>query len=223
LIHNQLFVRFFLNFSMTRIALLLVAGAITLSLNACADRNMSSGSGDLLALKNMMTGDFNSRAQSERDSDYFDIRLHIRPIWTNDAANHWLYVEQATATAEAKPYRQRIYKLEYADGVYKSIVYTLPDPLSWAGAYKTPEKFNTLKPTDISLRDGCTVFLTKKGADFVGATQGNGCESNIRGAKYASSKVTITKKMLLSWDQGFDASGKQVWGAEKGGYEFVKE
>jgi CpeT protein len=27
---------------------------------------------------------------------------------------------------------------------------------------------------------------------------------------------------LLSWDRGWDVNGKQVWGAEKGGYIFVK-
>jgi hypothetical protein len=29
--------------------------------------------------------------------------------------------------------------------------------------------------------------------------------------------------MMLSWDRGYNADGKQVWGAEKGGYRFVKK
>jgi hypothetical protein len=28
---------------------------------------------------------------------------------------------------------------------------------------------------------------------------------------------------IVSWDRGFDASGAQVWGAEKGGYIFLNE
>jgi hypothetical protein len=28
---------------------------------------------------------------------------------------------------------------------------------------------------------------------------------------------------LLTWDQGFDKDGKQVWGAVKGGYEFKRQ
>jgi CpeT protein len=201
---------------------LILCCAVLLALTACANKKIGTQP-NTDELRDLMTGDFNSTAQSQRDSDFFDIRLHIRPIWTSDKANTWLYVEQATASAPAKPYRQRIYKLEYANGEYSSIVYTMPEPLKWAGAYKTPEKFDELKPADISLRDGCTVFLTKKGKNYEGSTRGSGCESTIRGAKYASSKVTITPKMLLSWDQGFDSAGKQVWGAEKGGYEFVKE
>lgn len=180
---------------------------------------------DLQQLVMFMVGDFSSQAQSKQDSDYYDIRLHIRPIWTSDKANHWLYVEQATAAAESKPYRQRVYKVESdAAGGFKSIVYTLPDQASWAGKYKTPEAFDKLKPAELSLRDGCTVFLKKqKDGSFAGATQGIGCESTLRGAKYASSKVTITKSELRSWDQGFNEKGEQMWGATKGGYEFVKQ
>ena len=177
--------------------------------------------GEAMAL---MTGDFSSQAQSLRDSDFFDIRLHIRPIWTADKASRWLYVEQATASAPGKPYRQRVYKVEAdgPDGV-KSIVYTLPDEKKWVGAYQTPDVFKQIKPADLTLREGCTVFL-KKQADgtFSGATHAADCESSLRGAKYATSKVTLKKQMLESWDQGFDAEGKQVWGAVKSGYEFVK-
>lgn len=179
---------------------------------------------DLHTLAAWMTGDFSSREQSLRDSAFFDIRLHIRPIWPNRSGEIWLYVEQATAAAEAKPYRQRVYKLEREGDTFKSIVYTLPEPERWAGAYKTPQEFEKLKPEDLSLRDGCTVFLQKKSDEvFEGATRGEGCESNIRGARWARSTVTITATRLLSWDQGFNASGEQVWGAVKGGYVFVKQ
>jgi CpeT/CpcT family (DUF1001) len=179
---------------------------------------------ELKTLVKWMTGDFSSQAQSKRDSAYFDIRLHIRPIWKSDKTAHWLYVEQAVATAENKPYRQRVYKVE-RDGKngFKSIVYTLPEPEKWAGAYKNPALFNTLKPEALSLREGCTVFLERQpDKSFAGATLEKGCESTLRGAKYATSKVTITKNMMESWDQGFNEKGEQVWGAQKGGYQFVR-
>jgi hypothetical protein len=204
---------------------LLVAAIGTLHWQCSGSKNAAAKtSDDLQLLANYMIGDFSSQAQSQRDSAFFDIRLHIRPIWTAEKGTHWLYVEQATASAESKPYRQRIYKLEKDEqGGFKSIVYTLPDQANWAGKYKTPKAFDSLKPTDLSLREGCAVFLKKqKNGTFTGATQGNGCESNLRGAKYASSTVTITPKMLLSWDQGFNEKGEQVWGATKGGYEFIK-
>ncbi len=205
----------------------LLLSASSLFLFACAGphRSGSKSDADLDKLLSCMTGDFSSQAQSLRDSAFFDIRLHIRPIWTADKNNHWLYVEQATASAEDKPYRQRVYKVEREQsGGFKSIVYTLPDPAKWIGAYKKTAVFEQIKPADLSLRDGCTVFLEKKqDGTFEGSTRGEGCESTLRGAKYASSKVTITGKQLNSWDQGFNEKGDQVWGAVKGGYEFIKQ
>jgi len=57
---------------------------------------------------------------------------------------------------------------------------------------------------------------------FAGQTGNKTCSSELRGARYASSKVTVTKNEILSWDQGFDKEDKQVWGATKGGYIFKK-
>ncbi len=192
----------------------------------CAATKQGLAPRDPLALLlTHMTGDFSSQAQSLQDSDYFDIRLHIRPIWTADKANHWLYVEQATAQTPEKPYRQRVYKVE-RDGEtgFKSIVYTIDEPTKWIGAYKAPSVLDQYKPANLLLREGCTVFLQiQKDGSFKGATQGNGCESTLRGAKYARSTVTITDKMLLSWDQGFNEKKEQVWGATKGGYAFIKQ
>ena len=36
-------------------------------------------------------------------------------------------------------------------------------------------------------------------------------------------EVSMESGRIESWDQGFDANGKQVWGAEKGGYVFLKQ
>ena len=74
------------------------------------------------------------------------------------------------------------------------------------------------------MREGCTVFLARKAdGNFEGSTHEADCESTLRGAKYAVSTVTITNKMLKSWDQGFNEKNEQVWGATKGGYEFVRK
>ncbi|MCC7507626.1 MAG: chromophore lyase CpcT/CpeT [Saprospiraceae bacterium] len=204
--------------------LAIVSGVALVLLTACSGPRKTNASGsELTQLVEWMSGDFSSLAQSQRDSDYYDIRLHIRPIWLHDAANHWLYVEQAMASAENKPYRQRIYKVERDGEGFKSIVYTLPEPGKWVGAYNNVALFDALNPADLSLRDGCTVYLVKKNkTEFSGETRSGDCDSNIRGAKYATSKVTITAEKLLSWDQGFNDKGEQVWGATKGGYEFVK-
>lgn len=56
-----------------------------------------------------------------------------------------------------------------------------------------------------------------------GATTGDGCGSALRGAAYATSEVVLTPDTLRSWDRGYDKAGKQVWGAVKGPYVFVKQ
>ncbi len=207
--------------------IILFVTAIIAFASACSSsRKLAAPDPELEKIVSWMVGDFSSQAQSKRDSDFFDIRLHIRPIWIKDKGNHWLYVEQATAAAESKPYRQRVYKVERDSvmGWFRSVVYTLPDQEKWAGAYKTPEKFDALKPSDLSLRDGCAVYLRiQQDGSYAGATRGKGCESTLKGAKYASSKVTLNPRMLRSWDQGFNEKGEQVWGATKGGYEFARQ
>ncbi len=177
---------------------------------------------DLVALKKLMTGSFSSEAQSKADTSYFNIHLRMVPIWTSRTDAVWLYIEQAVSTRLDKPYRQRVYKVtETSPGQFESAVYTLKSPLRFA---QKPELLEGLSPDSLTLKEGCSVYLQKTGKrEFTGGTCGKSCASDIKGAAYASSEVIITKKMLLSWDRGFDAEGKQAWGAEKGGYRFLRK
>lgn len=179
---------------------------------------------DIDGLVSMMEGSFTSEEQSKNDSDYFDIRLEMKRIWHDRADGHWLYVEQAVASSLDKPYRQRIYQVKSTyEGRFESVVYTMNDPLRFAGAWKEENPLSELSPDSLTLRNGCTVTLTlmEKGV-YEGSTEGDNCESDLRGAKYATSEVKITEQGIISWDRGFDADGKQVWGAEKGGYVFLR-
>lgn len=189
---------------------------------ACATPQKSGADADLLQLKQYMTGTFNSAAQAARDTSYFDITLHMYPIWTK-RAGHWLYVEQAVTANQAKPYRQRVYQLEQLDGqTFVSKVFTIRNEKDYVNAWKSPEKFEALPPDSIELKSGCEVVLRKRGDLYEGATGEKTCPSELRGARYATSKVTVLPNKIVSWDQGFNADGKQVWGATRGGYEFLK-
>jgi hypothetical protein len=196
------------------------------AISAChTAKNATATAPDLQKLANLMAGYYTSAAQAAQDKDYYDISLHMNPIWKNKQGEYWLYVEQAMTAKLDKPYRQRVYKLETEGaGKFKSIVYTLPDESKYVGGWKDPKMFDALKASQLSLREGCAVHLTlQKDGSYSGSTDGNGCESNLRGAKYATSKVTINAKGIESWDQGFDTAGKQVWGATKGPYAFIKQ
>ena len=180
---------------------------------------------DLLELRERMTGFFTSEQQSLSDSGYFNIHLHMLPVWTNRTDGYWLYVEQAMATATQRPYRQRVYQLyQQDDTTLVSKVYEMNTPLRFAGAWKNPALLEALTADSLTARQGCAIFLRKDmDGKFRGSTPGNECLSSLRGATYATSEVVIEKNRMISWDRGWNQTDKQVWGAIKGGYEFVKQ
>ncbi|MBL8858069.1 MAG: chromophore lyase CpcT/CpeT [Planctomycetes bacterium] len=171
-----------------------------------------------------MIGSFDSSAQAAADKDYRDIQLHMSPIFGERDDGCWLYVEQAAATAPTKPYRQRVYRVHAEQSGFVSDVYTLPgDALRFAGAWRDPALLAGLTAEQLTLRDGCSIHLVER-ADgvFAGSTRGEMCASELNGASFATSRVEITESLLASWDRGFDAAGKQVWGAQQGPYIFIK-
>ncbi len=199
--------------------------AAMLALSACnAPRSANSSSNpELDALQRAMTGTFTSAAQAAADEAYYDITLHMYPIWKGKG--HWLYVEQAVSTTPDQPYRQRVYQLEQVDKrTFKSVVYTLDNEAEYIGNWQVPASFDEMTEADLQLREGCAVILTKqRDGTYRGSTVDDKCKSELRGAAYATSEVTIEEGRIVSWDRGFEASGEQVWGAEKGGYVFLKQ
>lgn len=176
---------------------------------------------DLDRLFEWMTGTFSSAVQAADDPEFFDVSLHMTPIWPGRADGRWLYVEQAMSEFPERPYRQRIYQLrEVEPGLFESRVFTLPDPTAVIGAWREEAPLTAIAPDDLELRDGCSILLRRRGDAFVGSTLASLCESSLRGASYATSEVMVTAEGMISWDRGFDADGSQVWGATTGGYVF---
>ena len=197
---------------------------IIFGFSQCVSTKEGSAKGGIDMLKELMTGSFSSEKQAKKDSTYYNITLKMYPIWEDRKEEHWLYVEQAVATAQNRPYRQRVYKIERAgENVFRSIVYTLPNPKRFVGKWSTPEAFNAITPDSLTLRDDCAVYMKRMARKyFKGETKIGSCKSSLRGATYATSQVEVFKNKIVSWDRGFDNDDEQVWGAEKGGYIFDK-
>lgn len=171
-----------------------------------------------------MQGHFDSEQQSIADKEFYNIHLNMAAMWTADP-EHWLYVEQAAATHLDEPYRQRVYQvMQVSETEFASKVYGFNNDKHYAGAYKSPNPLAELTPKDLVERQGCTVYLTWSAQQqhFAGSTKDKQCLSQLRGASYATSEVVVTKDKIVSWDRGFDSNDQQVWGAVKGGYEFIK-
>lgn len=180
---------------------------------------------DLDTLVTYMVGSFDSAGQAATDTNYFDIKLHMVRIWPERTDGHWLYVEQAAAEAQERPYRQRVYQVtREADGHFKSAVFTMPEPLRFAGGWQDAAMLNDLTHEIIEERAGCAVYLSKQpDGTFSGQTDVKACSSVLRGATYATSSVAVSATEIRSWDQGFNAEDEQVWGATQGPYIFVKQ
>ena len=201
-------------------ALLITIAAFT----AVTAQNGRLGKKDLKALVARMAGEFSSEEQSKADAAFFNIKLRMKPIWRDRKDGAWLYVEQAAAETEDKPYRQRIYNVFIqGDLTIVSKVYEIQDPAKYIGAWNDSQMLKTLDYASLIERQGCSIILAKRddGA-FAGSTPGKECLSSLRGAAYATSQVEIFADRLISWDRGWDKDGNQVWGAVKGGYIFRK-
>ena len=207
---------------MNRTTIIIIVLSITFA--SCKNQAEKHTDQDQVAeLFNLMQGSFTSELQSQSDSTYFNISLHMYPIWKDKG--HFLYVEQALFSMQDRPYRQRIYELvKLNDSIIASKVYTIPNDSLLVGQWKTPERFNDLSFDTLISRNGCEVLLKRIGNNhYAGATNEKACESSLRGASYATSEVEIWADKIISWDRGFDQQGNHVWGAEKGGYIFDKQ
>jgi hypothetical protein len=207
---------------MNRISLIVIVAAQLLAAQLFAQKLTAS---DLKKLAGTMAGEYSSEAQAKADTNYFHIMLRMKPIWKDNPDGFWFYVEQSVATAQQKPYRQRVYHLYLNDDTtIVSKVYEIKNPLKYTLGWKESGKLAGLTPDSLVDRQGCGIYLHKRSSGtFTGSTPGKECLSSLRGATYATSEVAVYSDKLVSWDRGWNKEDKQVWGAEKGGYIFIKQ
>lgn len=169
-----------------------------------------------------MTGTFSSEKQAAKDSEFADIRLEMHQIWPERADGFWIYVEQTINNQNDTTYRQRIAQLvKLNDSTFQSNAFIIPEPKRFLGKPDDSTLNNVLTPDSLTERDGCAITIWPTNAImFSGSTTGHNCPVSFKGSVYATSEVTISPKMVYSWDRGYDADGKQVWGGDKGGYLF---
>lgn len=178
--------------------------------------------GSLALLAKYMQGDFNSSKQAKSTKGYFDISLAMVRIWPKKSGV-WLYVEQAVSKKRNRPYRQRVYHLQqHKKNQFSSTIYKLTIAKKLRGQYNNPAALRALQPSHLRLLKGCALYLTYKAGVFRGSTRKKECLNKWGKATYATSIVTVSPGLMVSWDRGWNSKDKQVWGARKGGYKFVK-
>lgn len=205
---------------MKKVILFYAIAQFVFTISSCNSSKSATSQNELDVLQTIMTGSFDSSEQAAADKVYYNISLHMYPIWKSKDG-YWLYVEQALNSDQSKPYRQRVYKLEkigYRE--YVSKVYTLENPDDFIGQWKTPEYFDQFDTSILKEREGCGVYMKRQGKNYRGGTHGDDCKSTMRGASFATSIVHIKPNVIESWDRGFNSKDEHVWGAKYAGYVF---
>ncbi len=197
-------------------------------------------SDDAELLAEWMSGTFSSSAQSAAEfaagpdalralvaqhGEHADVRLHVVAVWTERTDGYWLYVERARANNPAAPYFQRVVRVHVEGHLLVSDTYLLPgDADRFDGAWRAPEPLADVAAGSLVLRSDDTLHWTRTvGGTFSGVPEYGSCSSVLQGATHAASRMTVSSERITSWDQGFDDSGKQVWGVTSGPYVFEHE
>jgi hypothetical protein len=133
----------------------------------------------------------------------------------------WLYQEQALVDDLPHPYRQRF--LEISASPYSQTVrsqsFRPAQPAQWVNHCSQPRR--PLQPSDLGAAV-CDVFLKPVGTAYIGNTPADGCPAAVRGATRITNHIQLRATTMETWDRGFDAQGKQVWGAKADAYQFRK-
>jgi hypothetical protein len=175
-------------------------------------------------LSALLIGNFSSADQAYADRSHRNATLRCARIWPERTDGPWFYAEQALQSAPEQPYRQIVYQLATTDdGTPELRVFTLLDPIALTNAWRDPLRFSKYAPSALLSQDGCTLALhALPDGSFRGATSGQGCPSDLNGAAYATTELTLTPDHIISWDRGYNAKGRQVWGPLNGGYVFKR-
>ncbi len=155
-----------------------------------------------------------------------DIVMAITPVAIDGLPNA-LYVESARADAMHLPYRQSILQLYHSRG--KIRMRTL-DPHSitaqnaigaWVGMWAAKELLPNLA-RHVSASDfigTMDMVLTPGDGECKGQTP-YAYPTASGGAVEMTSEFSVSADRFTTGDRGFDAEGKEVWGAPAGGYVF---
>ncbi len=132
-----------------------------------------------------------------------------------------LYQEQALTKSLDKPYRQRFLQIlpRSLSQSVESRSFKPATPEAWSGFCNKPLPTRIVQVKELGIPI-CSVFLRQVGDDYVGNTPADGCPANVRGAVRITNHIFLHATGMDTWDRGFDASGKQVWGAKAESYQF---
>lgn len=200
----------------------------TLAVMGAAFAGAPAQAGEVLApvdeVASLLTGTFESADQTAGDAGARAERLVVVAVPRSRLAlgATVLYVEEAPLATPLRPSRQRFFRVEEDGDKVLLRVFEPKDPIALVGKWSEPADLALFGFNDVRERKGCLVTLRKVEGRWTGGTSGTTCASALQGARYATSELKLSDEEIEAWDRGFDAAGKQVWGARNGSVAFSR-
>jgi CpeT protein len=171
-----------------------------------------------------MAGDYSNETQSNKDTSFSHIQLHIKPIWESDDDGYWLYAEQAISHKPEKPFSQCVYHIYLQDGQHiVAEIYDIQKAEKYTEAWKYENKLMLLSKDQLSVKRFCAMHLSagSKGR-YIGSTAGKDCTKAQKENHYFTTDIVIAKKAIVFREREWDENNLQISGPKKGGIIFKK-
>jgi CpeT/CpcT family (DUF1001) len=156
------------------------------------------------------------------------LRLWHRPLPFQMGGNLALFAEQSNALFLDQPYRQRVIMLQTTENPQqlRAQYFGFKQPDRFRGAGANPDRLSSLKQDDLELLPGCWLMITRTADKFQAQPEpGAKCCFQYQGK---TGQVVLgfeaSQNQFYSFDRGVDPdSGRSLWGALMGAYEFTKQ
>lgn len=181
---------------------------------------------NLAALAQLMAGEFDNKPQAMEQPTWFvHLRLWYRPLPMRIEGNLALFAEQANALMRDRPYRQRVAVLTESSGLLQVQYWAFKQPEKLLGAGSNPGLLKALTLEDLETLPGCVLTITEQAGKFKAAPEPDAkCYFQYDGAtRQVVLGFEVSPGKFWSYDRGVDPeTGKGLWGALMGAYEFQK-
>jgi len=181
-----------------------------------------------------LCGEFDNREQAIADPIWFvHLRAWHRPVnlFTNDSCT--VFAEQANVLQLDQAYRQRLLRIRSTDDRAEFPLnvqyYSFKNPAAFRGAGQNPDRLGNLTGDQIELLPGCILQVTYEqslqGDRFHASPPADACccFSYQGETRQVSLGFEVSPGKFFSYDKGIDPdTGKALWGAILGAYEFTK-
>ena len=188
------------------------------------DSTTTAPSASMEPLLSWFTGEFSSREQASYDNRFTSAELRLVEIWPGYKGFRWVYAEQFLTERAVRPFRQRIYRFSLVpDGRILMAELTMPRAIDFAGAWRQPELLDSLTPQQLSLRQGCEIWLTRQpSGEYAGHSKVGSCSTNFGGASTLVQYLWIGPHSVRLLDRASDTEAHQRWGSPGEGYVYLR-